>query len=246
MCDIDYSIYTNFIKSIIVNNDLSYFKSDSRYTYMLEHVNETQGAEYLNCIKNNTSISIDDILTFCNLNDRQGNPKKVDFGIVTTSPTSLRYIWHAHLILSYFQKFNKESYNIVEIGGGYGGLCFAIYYFSSLYNIKLSSYTIVDLDEPLQLQKVYLQNLSINIPLHFVSASTYGKYITNNDLYLISNYCFSEVNKEHRTQYIEHLFPKVSHGFIAWNYIPIYNFGINATIEEEVPNTGPLNKYVYF
>jgi hypothetical protein len=47
-------------------------------------------------------------------------------------------------------------------------------------------------------------------------------------------------------QYIATLFPKVSHGFMAWNNIPLYNFGFETKSETEVPLTGPVNKYVYF
>ena len=46
--------------------------------------------------------------------------------------------------------------------------------------------------------------------------------------------------------YIKTLFPKVQHGFMAWNMIPIYDFGFKYTIEDEYPKTGDFNKYVYF
>jgi hypothetical protein len=246
MVDIDYSIYTNFVQHIINTKDLSFFKSHPNYTYMLEHVNEKQGYEYLSCIKNNTSISINDILNFCELNDKQGNPTRVNFGFITTSPTSLRYIWHAHLILSYFKSFNKETYDIVEVGGGYGGLCFAIHYFANQYNLKINSYTIIDLKEPSQLQKLYLENLPIQSTINFVDAINFGADVYNNNLFLISNYCFSEISDNYQKEYIKHLFPKVVHGFMAWNLIPTYDFGYQMRIEEEVPNTGHLNKFVYF
>ena len=80
-----------------------------------------------------------------------------------------------------------------------------------------------------------------------LDASTFGKNIDKNNMFLISNYCFSEVSSEYQKEYITHLFPKVVHGFMAWNCIELYNFGFNIRVEEERPNTGgKYNKYVYF
>ena len=76
--------------------------------------------------------------------------------------------------------------------------------------------------------------------------------MSSSNLFLISNYSFSEIESEHQKGYIKYLFPKVSHGFIIWNHIALYDFGFKVTIEDEYPltsnNPNPLlnNKYVYF
>jgi hypothetical protein len=246
MVNIDYDNYSKFVEHVVNTKDLSFFKSHSLYIYMLEHVTEEQGNQYLSNISNKTKISFDDIKLFCELNDKQGNPNKIKFGSLETSATNLRYIWQAHLILSYFKTFNKESYDIVEVGGGYGGLCFAIYYFADLYNLKIKSYTIIDLLYPSKLQKMYLENLPIQSNINFVNATTFGANINMQGLFLISNYCFSEISESYQKLYIKYLFPKVEHGFMAWNMIPLYNFGFNTKVEEEVPNTGRFNKFIYF
>jgi hypothetical protein len=247
MANIDYSIYSNFVEQIMKNRDLSYFKSHPNYTYMLEHVNLAQGLEYLALIQSNTNISLDKIREFCSLNDSQGRPQTHNFGSFFASPTSLRYIWHAHLILTYFKTYNKDAYDIVEIGGGYGGLCFAISFFSKQYSVNISTYTIIDLKEPSQLQELYLKNLKLEFPVKFADSRTFGKHIEEKDLFLISTYCFSEINYDYQKEYIEHLFPKVSHGFIAWNLIPLYYFGFPILKEDdETPKTGHLNKFIYF
>ncbi len=51
------------------------------------------------------------------------------------SPTNLRYILHGLLILSYIKTIGLTSTNIVEIGGGYDGLCFYIYNMAKLFDI---------------------------------------------------------------------------------------------------------------
>jgi hypothetical protein len=246
MVDINYNIYTDFVKEIVKSNDLSFFKSHPSYTYMLEHVNEKQGIEYMNYIQTKTNITNSEIETFCKLNDIQGKPTKFLINNFFVSPTSLRYIWQAHLILTHFKSINSDKYDIVEIGGGYGGLCLAIHFFSEKYGLKINSYTIVDLKDPSDLQNLYLNTLPISMNIDFVDAASYGQTIDKKDLFLISNYCFSEINYDLQKKYIEHLFPKVAHGFIAWNMIPVYNFGFNISVTEEIPKTGNLNKIVVF
>jgi len=213
---------------------------------MLEHVSPDLGMKYLQLIQTNTTITEDQIQQFCSMNDMIGNPNKVNYGTFTCSPTSLRYIWFSHKILSHFKTFNKDSYSVVEIGGGYGGLCLALNFFSSHYSVKLSDYTIVDLHWPSKLQNLYLSNFSLSFPVGFHTANTYGEHINTKDAMLLSTYSFSEIDDVHQKQYISKLFPKISHGFIAWNHIPIYNFGFTITEEEETPLTGGYNKFIFF
>jgi len=241
-----YQQYFDYVKQCNNYNSYSIFKMHPSYTYMLEHVSKIQGSQYYECIKKFTNIEDEEIKEFCIKNDQIGTPIKSDFGFVTTSPTNLRYIFQAYLILSHFKsKCVDEPIDILELGGGYGGLCLAIHHFASKYEIKINSYTIVDLSEIIKLQQYYLsqhntQNLS------FIDGFTYGKDLENKNFYLLSCYCFSEISKEHQSKYIQHLFPKIKHGFITWNEIDVYNFGFETSIEEEYPKTGPKNKYVRF
>jgi len=213
---------------------------------MLEHVNKKQGDEYIYYIKNKTNITEQEIIDFCKINDSIGNPNKEDFGFLICSPSSLRYIFHAHLILTLLSSLNLPSIDIVEIGGGYGGLCLAIQHFSKKYNISINSYSIIDLHIISNLQKLYLSKLVPSLNIDYVDASTFGSCISKQNMFLVSNYCFSEISKENQEKYIENLFPKVSHGFIAWNNIPLYHFGFKYMEEIEYPKTGPYNKYIRF
>ena len=62
-------------------------------------------------------------------------------------------------------------------------------------------------------------------------------------MFLISNYCFSELSSLNQDSYRQILFPKIANGFIVWNAVPLFDFGFPAQVEPEVPNTGDWNKY---
>jgi hypothetical protein len=87
----------------------------------------------------------------------------------------------------------------------------------------------------------------MNYPVIFSPSTLFGSNIQKDNLFLISNFCFSELPEEYRNQYIYNLFPKVANGFMAWNMIPVYNFGFNIikNVEEIHTNVGN-NRYIYF
>jgi|688.fasta_scaffold577640_1 hypothetical protein len=246
-----YVQYSNYVENICLTKNLSNFKNNPNYTYMLEHVSKDQGKAYLELILSNTNITKNEIIVFCAKNDVLGNPSKEVYNDylpnISVSPTSLRYIYHAHLILTHIKFINKLNTDIIEVGGGYGGLCLAIYHFAPKYQVNIKSYKICDLNVIISLQKLYLNTVEPSLQVEFIDAVNYGENINSNDLFLISNYCFSEISKEKQDSYIKKLFPKVLHGFIAWNMIPVYNFGFPMRVEPEIPYTGnPMNRYVYF
>ena len=177
-----YARYSNFVSQICESNNLTMFKSHPDYTYMLEHVNKSQGYEYLYFIKSMTNINEDEIKEFCMFNDSVGSPKREDYGFIVTSPTSLRYIFQAHLILSHLCTLNLPSVDIVEVGGGYGGLCLAIHHFSTKYNIHINTYSIVDLPSISTLQKLYLSEVKSDLVVNFVDATTFGGDINKNNI----------------------------------------------------------------
>lgn len=240
-----YNNFTNYINNITQKNDLSNFKSNSNVTGILEHVSFDLGYMYLNYIKALTTLSDEQIISYCQKNDKIGGGMKYDYGLVTTSPSNLRYLLHSHLILSHMKKLDLNEVKIVEVGGGYGGLCLALNELSHLYNINIKKYYIVDLPDISKLQKLYLSKLNMD-NVEFYSAYSYGADINDNNLFLISNYCFSEIHQRHQKEYMRLLFPKILHGFMVWNWISLYYFGFNITEEQEYPLTGQYNKYIYF
>jgi hypothetical protein len=219
-----YNNYTNYLKNIVDDEDKlskSQFKSNKHYRGILEHVSYELGIKYLELIQNEfINIKYDNILDFVSLNDKYGNPELFNYSFmnknIICSPTTLRYVYHALTILNYYK--NTECKNIVEVGCGYGGLCLAISFFSKVLNIKINDYNIIDLPEPCKLIKGYL-NLhknSIHTTIKIHSAETYGENITNENLFFISNYCYTEIDKVYNTMYSTILLPKTTNGFITW------------------------------
>ena len=242
-----YDNYITHVKQVIKSKNLNDFKCNQSYREVLEHVDHNYGINYYNAIKKHTNLNDSDIIGFCEMNDRIGNTVKYSFGSFSASPTSLRYIYHAHLILTHFKALSSEPIDIVEVGGGYGGLCLCINYFSKVYDVKINSYTIVDLPDANELQNLYLKNFNLSYPVIFSPSNFFGSNIEKDNLFLISNYCFSELPEEYRNQYIYNLFPKVVNGFMAWNMIPVYNFGFNIIKNvEEIHTPVGYNRYIYF
>jgi len=257
-----YTNYINFLSSLDKKNIQHLnFKSQGDYNSVLEHVTYEYGIEYLSLIENEFSdITKEQIIEYLNINDKYGFPKKNTFnfktnGEISCSPTSIRYIYHALLILQHYKK--NDLTEVVEVGCGYGGLFLAICFFSEIVHVKINKYHFVDLPEVCNLINNYLElNKSyINIEYQIYSSDNFGRDIKAHNLFLISNYCFTEISDEYKQQYISNLFPKCKNGFIIWQTVFGYKIE-NANkifnkivIEEERPQTCHLvqkNYFVYF
>lgn len=252
MCYMDiYTTYSDYVNSILLTGDISSFKSHPSYTYMLEHVHFKTGNDYLKLIQDEFHLSNVDIATFCNKNDSIGSPQKATYGKMVVSPSSLRYIYQALRILQHCKSVGVMNPSFVELGGGYGGLFLAIEHFMSRFDIVIKSYTFIDLEPISRLQEFYLSKHYVQSPISFHKADTYGSEVLGDTNFLISNYCFSEIDAESRKKYVDILLPKCNHGFIVWNHIAIYDFGKTINSELERPMTCAqdsenLNYYVYF
>lgn len=246
-----YSQYVNFIRESLLRNDISNFKTNKAYQTILEHVPPSSGKEYLDLIKSSpVPFKIEDVAAICSIADRIGNPEIIDWEWnLRTTPTNLRYTFHSHIILEHMRRLRLKSVDIVEVGAGYGGLCSFMHFLAPFYGIKVDTYTCVDLKYPNMLQNKYLRTFPFFNNVQFVESTDVESISSKvkSGSFLISNYCFSEISSENQRFYIRNLFPKIVHGFMAWNFIPVYNFGFEIRVEEERPNTGGhFNKYVYF
>lgn len=252
---INYSFYTDYIKTFI-NNDIETwdFKSNIIYKGILEHIGYELGLQCLEVIKEKYSDFYDkyksNLIELANKNDLYGKTdlcNYIDFCIC--SPSNMRYILHSLLILSFMKKCNINNIDIIEIGAGYGGLCFYIYNIAPLFNINIDSYSIFDLPEAMLLQEKYLNKLNIT-NVNFENLNNIKNLKKNS--FLISNYAYSEFNKEYRIEYTNSVLnPYTSYGFFAWNTFFPHNYKFvddkNITIINEYPNTGDdKNFYVYY
>jgi hypothetical protein len=111
-----YARYVQYVAKLLKTGDLSTFKRNPDYTYMLEHTSGAQGQQYLDLLKH-TKVSSKDIHEFSKKNDAIGGTNQKMYGELSLSPSNLRYLYQAYLIIKHFQKF-KMTINIVEIGGG--------------------------------------------------------------------------------------------------------------------------------
>lgn len=253
MNDSSYNDYRNIINKFIYDDNIQSwnFKSNKKYQDILEHVSPQSGQMYLqniytkyyNLFTNNKQF----ILDLCNKNDQIGKPIKYNFqNLCECSPSNLRYILHSFLILDFMNECNLNEVDVIEIGGGYGGLCFFLNNLSKLFNIMIKSYTIFDLNEPLLLQEKYLKNLNIQ-NVYFNNTDNFNNL--KNNSFLISNYAFSEISVEYQKIYTTNVLnPYTSHGFLTWNFIDVYNFVDDRDIfvESEYPLTHHTNKYVRY
>jgi hypothetical protein len=256
-----YDEFTKYIKKVneqnLSNTD---FKSNPSFTYVQEHMNLRQGAEYLRSIETEfPEVTYDDLKKYVNLNDRHGNSKRNIFTtkqhkMLYCSPTNMRYVYHALLILKYFKESGCSS--IVEIGANYGGLFLAINNFAEKYGVEIKKYNIVELTDVCTLIKNYLElnKDGVHIPYELFDANTYGENINDENMFVVSNYCFTELVEFQRTGYVNNLLSKVEHGFLIWQ--TCFGLGLNvveSTLkktnlikEEEKPQTAPAEVPNFF
>jgi hypothetical protein len=244
-----YNDYEKIIE-LMLKYDLSTvnFKNNYHYNGILEHVSYEQGIKYLELILNEFPyILSEDIIEFIKINDKIGFPKKYTYNIfniqIDCSPSSLRYIYHSLLILKNYK--NKNTNEIVELGCGYGGLFLAISFFSKILGINIEKYYMIDLPVVCKLISKYLEinKEFISIKYEILESTNYGSDIKSKDIFFISNYCFSEIDKIHRYLYVKNLFPKINSGFVIWqtsfsSFEESDEIFKNKTVNEERPQTG--------
>ena len=247
--DVSYENYKEVVKCNLSLDTKSWnFKHNPHYTPILEHVSSEEGLRYMKCLeKEFREVFISNfkyIYDTIKENDSYGQPNKFKYTEeIECSPTNFRYIYHSFLILSHMK---EKCVNIVEIGGGYGGLCLYLYKLAPLFNITIQSYTIFDIEHVVDLQKKYLVQFNISIDAYTLNSS----FTIKDNSFLISNYAFSEISDSLQKTYIQKVVSKCNHGFLVWNHINLYEFTNHPTTSEiERPTTSKTdhkNIFVYF
>ena len=228
------------------------FKTNSVYTTILEHTSLNYANQYLTIlIKRYGEEEVLKILNNVKVNDVYGGPVIENFFIgdksIQISPSTINYtkIWSD--ISSLFGEV--KNLKVCEIGGGYGGQALIANQISGF-----KQWDIVDLQEACLLQKKYLQKNKI-----YNSNSYHLEELENllpkYDLF-ISNFAFSEVNREIQEIYLQKILKKCNKGYMIMNFgwdlnnlmTPEYlkSVILNLNIVDEVPKTGPNNCLIYW
>ena len=201
--------YVVAVKKALHNyNAFCNFKRDPRYRAVLEHVNEAQGAQYLDLIRNKSPALLEKIESFKE-NDLVGGAATVNYPeIGAISPSTLRYIKVASDLRNLFGENIGER--IAEIGVGYGGQLLI-----ADKVLKFKQYDLFDLPPVLELTSKYLESHNLNSAYKTQTINQHTGDI-NYDL-VISNYAFSELPSELQRTYIKKIIAKSKRGYLTMN-----------------------------
>ena len=206
-------LYVDVCSQAAVDDDVfAQFKSIKAYTNVLEHVSKEQGTWYLETILGMTNDLNANLEEFKE-NDKYGNPDILgdypEIGVI--SPTTLRYIKNTFDMASLVGETPLSR--IVEVGGGYGGLCKTL-----SVVCDFDEYVLIDLPEVVKLQDRYLSNFpDLHKKCVFVSC-TETEEIKDVDLF-ISNYALSECDDETQAMYFDKLIANSKFAYLVYNVV---------------------------
>ena len=221
------------------------FRSAKVMIMALDHVSIDQGNAYISEILNSRSWSETFTGVLAHI-DKVGKPRKFRFNPYGTfSPTLLRYL---KVYVDLLKNFGSlKNLNIVEIGIGFGGQASLI----GLLDEPLS-YTFYDIPPVLELAQKFTKEL--DVPGNFTFIDGRNPKPSNPDL-VISNYAFSELNRDIQDQYLKNVVLPSHRGYITWNNLSAENLGghslaelirliPNSQIHPEKPNTSESNAII--
>ena len=201
------------------------FKSNPKYTTILEHVLKEQGANYLSMAADMSEKDLFDNIEKFKENDSVGEPNLqlyTDVGWI--SPTTARYIKNTFEIA--FLVGDIPLKRIVEVGGGYGGLCKVI---SSV--CEFDEYILIDLPEVSALQRKYIDQFpDIKDKVKCIPCTEYEE-IKDIDLF-ISNYALSECSLPVQMDYYDKLVANANFAYIIYNLVNFNDFHYNDFIDK--------------
>ena len=256
-----YQSYQSYLQTVVQEPYTQWsFKQHPSYLEILENVGKEYGIQYLYLIEQEYPIVTFDILRkYVNINDKYGNANKMifttrDHRLLYCSPSSLRYVYHALILLTKFQASGCQ--HIVELGCGYGGLCLAVQILAPLFtDLCLGTYVMIDLPEACAVTRAYLQVHQPHISTE-IKIIDDVKNMDDGSYFLVSNYCFSALSSEWQTKYRVDLVDHCSHGWITWQTCfgdSIENswnlLGKQGEVMEEKPQTAPIdvkNYWIHF
>jgi hypothetical protein len=183
------------------------FRSLPEYGPILECGFEGESAQYL--LKNGSPQILEKLELFRKL-DLFGNPVTNNItGVGRFSGTTLRYIVIASQITKFFNL--PPNPKIAEIGAGFGGQCYIL---SQI--IPFSNYFIYDLPQVELLIEKMMKTLSVE---HVSLMKLHDPLPEEKIDLLISNYAFSECDRQTQLDYFERVLEKADRGYILFNQL---------------------------
>lgn len=228
------------------------FKSDRRFTTILEHTAIDNSHQFMNQIISTYTdyaklidwklVKQNDLLGSAHIIEYPQLESVVALDDYLFSPSTVAYVFKALDILNHIQQSKLNSVDILEIGGGYGGQCKMVVDLSPLFDININSYTLIDLYWPNELQRKYLESLGYTDKIKYFSYEE----LRDDDVkippfnYLISIYALGEFMPEVQQFYVDKMVSFPYH-YLVWNTPQIHERFLLSDIEEERPRTGPFN-----
>jgi hypothetical protein len=223
----------------------SRFRSSRVLVVALDHVSIEQGNSYISEILKSGPWSEDFTKVLLQI-DKVGKPRKFKFKPYGTfSPTLLRYLKVYKDLENNFGSL--KNLNIAEIGIGFGGQ-------ASLINLlsKPLSYTLYDIPPVLELAQTFMKEIDASGNFTFFDGRNPEPF--EPDL-VISNYAFSELNRDVQNQYLKNVVLKSPRGYITWNNLSEQSLGgyslaelirviPNSEIRPEEPITSECNAII--
>lgn len=185
------------------------FRIESGVREIIEGIPDAAGADYHAKLRQHNSELLTGRWAEILENDRVGSPRLMYVSEGAVAPTTMRYAWNVCDMET--RGVALDGADVVEVGGGYGGLCRMIHAFH-----KPRSYSIVDLPEALALAKRYLDCYGISF-----------EAVPDNSLpdvalidTFISNYALTELTRDVQDVYVDRLMSRAPHGYVTYNSQP--------------------------
>jgi len=201
-------LYFYYIKKILSKNIISDFRSNFIYKIILEHGSHLIFKSYRNYILKKKFKKFFFEFKKCLNNDVVGSPELFKFkDNINISISTIRYVATS---LSIYETFKKKNFlRVVELGGGFGGQLICLNNF-----FKIKNYTIYDVKIVCKLIRKYLSEFKLDLK-YKLSTFHYQKN-KNIDLFL-SNYSFSELDKNLQLLYLKNIMKYAKNGYMIMN-----------------------------
>lgn len=226
------SNYPKFCQEAAANQELfCNFRQHQSCKEIVETLGYGQALDFLHEIEFKYPHLLQYFKTIC-AEDNIGNPIQYSFPTIgTCSATILRYV----KVVGDLQKEFGDLSNleIYEIGAGYGGQCKILHTITGF-----KRYTLIDIPECTPLIKKYLQCFDIK-NISIISNNSLDK-VFYPDL-IISNYAFSEIDREEQLLYFEKVIKHAQRGYMIYNQMQPIN---PLTIDEFVQLLSSYDKKV--